>query len=293
MNQPEQVYRGRFAPSPTGPLHLGSLIAAVASYLDARHHGGEWLVRMEDIDPPREQAGAAEAILNSLHRHGLGWDGDVMFQGTRSAAYDAALARLAAEGLLFRCRCTRQQLGPDGCCGGRCASLDDAFEGPVSLRARVAPETTIDLDDLVQGHSQWPLGSTHPDFTVRRKDALYAYQLAVAVDDVAQGITHVIRGSDLLDSTPRQVYLMRCLGATPPQYGHFPVITDADGHKLSKQNHAPALDDDDADGNLRRALAFLHQPPPPATARGPAALLRFAAEHWALDAIPRVLSLPA
>jgi glutamyl-Q tRNA(Asp) synthetase len=293
LHPPERAYRGRFAPSPTGPLHLGSLIAAVASYLDARHHRGEWLVRMEDIDPPREQAGAAETILSSLHRHGLEWDGEVLFQGTRSAAYDEALAQLQASGLLFRCRCTRQQLGPDGCCGGRCASLDDDFEGPVALRVRVAPETVITLDDAVQGHSEWPLGQTHPDFIVRRKDALYAYQLAVAVDDVAQGITHVIRGSDLLDSTPRQVYLMQCLGAEPPHYGHFPVITDADGHKLSKQNHAPALEDDEADANLRLALAFLRQPPPPATARGPAELLRFAAANWALDAVPRVLSLPA
>jgi glutamyl-Q tRNA(Asp) synthetase len=293
VNQPDKAYRGRFAPSPTGPLHLGSLIAAVASYLDARHNGGQWLVRMEDIDPPRERAGAAEAILNSLHRHGLDWDGDVLFQGTRSAAYDEALAQLQAAGLLFRCRCTRQQLGPDGCCGGRCDDIEEAFAGPMALRARVAPHTAIDLDDLVQGHRQWLLGSTHPDFTVRRKDGLYAYQLAVAVDDIAQGITHVIRGSDLLDSTPRQVYLMESLGAPPPQYGHFPVITDADGHKFSKQNHAPALNDDEADTNLRLALAFLQQEPPPATARGPAALLQFAADHWALDAISRALSLPA
>ena len=144
----------------------------------------------------------------------------------------------------------------------------------------------------MQGHREWRLGSTHPDFTVRRKDTLYAYQLAVAVDDIAQDITHVIRGSDLLDSTPRQIYLMQCLGSAPPQYGHFPVITDAGGHKLSKQNHAPALDDHEVDHNLRRALAFLHQRPPPASARGPSALLRFAVEHWALEDIPPVLSLP-
>jgi glutamyl-Q tRNA(Asp) synthetase len=163
----------------------------------------------------------------------------------------------------------------------------------VALRVQVAPQTAINLDDLVQGHREWPLGTTHPDFTVRRKDALYAYQLAVAVDDIGQDITHVIRGSDLLDSTPRQIYLMQCLGAEPPRYGHFPVITDASGNKLSKQNHAPALDDNDVDGNLRHALAFLRQEPPPESERSPAALLKFAAEHWQLDRIPPVLSLQA
>ena len=293
MSRTEPPYRGRFAPSPTGPLHMGSLIAAVASYLDARRRGGTWLVRMEDIDPPREQAGAAEAILHSLHCHGLEWDGEVLFQGTRAAAYDEALEQLDAAGLLFRCQCTRQQLGPDGSCGGRCANPEQSISGPFALRVRVSPGTAITFEDRVQGRQEWQLGNTHPDFTVRRKDELYAYQLAVAVDDAAQGITHVVRGSDLLDSTPRQLYLMQCLGATPPQYGHFPVITDASGHKLSKQNHAPALDDNAIDDNLRRALAFLRQPTPPDSVRGSASLLGFATEHWALERIPQRLSLLA
>jgi len=293
MSHAEPAYRGRFAPSPTGPLHMGSLIAALASYLDARHQHGQWLVRMEDIDPPRESPGAASAILASLVRHGLVADGDIMFQHTRSQAYDGAIAQLASEGLLFNCQCTRQMLGPNGACAGRCDGSPPADGRPSAHRVRVSASTNVGFDDLVQGPRQCNLVRDLPDFTVRRKDSLYAYQLAVAVDDLAQGITHVIRGSDLLESTPRQIYLMHCLGSEAPIYGHIPVITGSDGQKLSKQTHAAPLDDLRAEENLRAALMFLHQPTPPESLTSTSAILAYAIEHWSMALIPRVMKLPS
>ena len=292
INTSTSNYRGRFAPSPTGPLHMGSLIAALASYLDARHHGGQWLLRMEDIDPPREQPGAADAIIHSLQAHGLAWDGELTYQSARSAAYDAALAQLAAQHCLFRCDCTRQMLGPDGCCNGRCAPRQAQVSPPYSLRVAVPPTAEIALKDLVQAEQCWPLGRDLPDFVVRRKDQLYAYQLAVAVDDAAQGITHVIRGSDLLDSTPRQCFLMGLLELVAPSYGHIPVMTGPDGLKLSKQNGAAPLVDSHCEQNLRDALAFLHQPAPPPELGSPRAILDFAGACWDLKRIPRVMSMP-
>jgi glutamyl-Q tRNA(Asp) synthetase len=276
MTAGHAVYRGRFAPSPTGPLHLGSLLAAVASYLDARAHGGVWLLRVEDIDPPREQPGAAAAMLDSLRRHGLLWDGPVVYQRDRSAAYDAALADLDARGLLLHCRCPRRVLGPDGACGGRCR--DAPAKEPAALRVRVDPDWDSAFDDLIQGHQgAAPLPA---DFVLRRRDGLYAYQLAVVVDDRDQAISHVIRGADLLPVTPRQRYLQHLLGCPHPAYGHCPVLLGHDGRKLSKQNRAPALDDSRPAENLRRVLAMLRQPSPPAALRDPAALLSFAARHW-------------
>ncbi|NND69581.1 MAG: tRNA glutamyl-Q(34) synthetase GluQRS, partial [Halioglobus sp.] len=182
-------YRGRFAPSPTGPLHLGSLIAALASYLDARHHGGEWLVRMEDLDPPRAEPGAAAAILEGLEKHGLDWDGTVLWQGERDSAYNEALDRLSREGKLFDCICTRAELGPDGVCAGRCAQQPRGDNAARALRLRVPPGTVIQFVDRLQGRQAMDLDAALPDFTLRRKDGLYAYQLAVVVDDAAQGIT--------------------------------------------------------------------------------------------------------
>ena len=289
---PAIAYRGRFAPSPTGPLHLGSLIAAVASYLDARHHGGQWLVRMEDLDPPREQTGAADAILRSLQVHGLAWDGDVLYQSSRGAAYEAALAKLTLQQRLFRCDCTRQMLGADGCCNGRCGPRQAQIGTAFSLRVAVPASCDIAIDDLVQGAQHWPLGQSLPDFVVRRKDQLFAYQLAVAVDDAAQDISHVIRGSDLLDSTPRQLFLLDTLELASPCYGHVPVITGADGRKLSKQNGAPPLEDSRCAQNLRDALAFLHQVAPPAELQSPAEILAFASLKWDLQRVPRAMDLP-
>lgn len=286
-------YRGRFAPSPTGPLHLGSLIAALASWLDARHCGGSWLVRMEDLDPPREEPGAARRILHSLQCHGLQWDGDVMWQGTRGAAYAQALEALAAGGHLFHCDCTRQLLGPGGACAGRCRERQADMAGPWAVRVSVPADCRIEFRDRLQGRQLSALGRELPDFVVRRKDGLDAYQLAVVVDDASQGISDVVRGSDLLDSTPRQIFLQQLLGYRAPRYCHLPVITNTGGQKLSKQNRAPALDDSRPAANLRQALQFLQQETPPPHLRDVGELLAFALRHWDLGRVPATLAVVA
>ncbi|RLQ20474.1 tRNA glutamyl-Q(34) synthetase GluQRS [Seongchinamella sediminis] len=287
------TYRGRFAPSPTGPLHQGSLIAALASCLHARHQGGQWLLRMEDLDPPREEPGAAAAILQSLLDHGLRWDGEVLYQRTRSDAYDRALAQLTAQGLVFHCDCSRAMLGPGGSCGGRCAPRQDEVAAPWALRLAVRPGTDICFIDQVQGRQQEALARELPDFTLLRKDGLYAYQLAVVVDDAYQGISHVVRGSDLLGSAGRQIYLQQQLGLPQPDYCHIPVITNSAGQKFSKQNHAPALLAAEAPDNLRRALQFLQQPQPPAELQQCGQILDFATYHWSTAAVPAVLAISA
>ncbi|MCB1705485.1 MAG: tRNA glutamyl-Q(34) synthetase GluQRS [Halioglobus sp.] len=286
-------YRGRFAPSPTGPLHLGSLIAALASFLDARHCGGHWLLRMEDLDPPREQAGAAADILHSLRCHGLHWDGDVLYQSARTAAYEAALDRLAQGGHLFHCDCTRAALGPDGSCQRHCRDRSDAIAAPYAIRTAVPAGCEIQFSDRLQGTQRAALGATGPDFVVKRKDGLYAYQLAVVVDDAEQGITHVVRGSDLLDSTPRQIFLQQLLGYNTPQYCHLPVITTRQGQKFSKQNLAPALVNEDAVHNLRHALRFLRQSEPPAELDSVDQVVAHATAHWALQRVPAVAAIAA
>ena len=293
MPDPIARYRGRFAPSPTGPLHLGSLIAAVASYLDARHHRGQWLLRMEDLDPPREEPGAAQQILDSLQQHGLAWDDPPLWQSRRLNAYAAILARLEREGHLFRCDCTRAMLGPGGACNGRCLQCPGRVATPWALRVKVPPDHVITFIDQVQGPQHSKLGRELPDFVLRRKDGLDAYQLAVVVDDADQGITHVVRGSDLLDSTARQIFLQQLLHYPTPHYCHLPVITGRDGKKFSKQNHAPALDDTRAPGNLRQALAFLCQPTPPRGLATVAQILDYAIPHWDPGRIPPRLSIPA
>jgi len=214
---------GRFAPSPTGPLHFGSLVAAVASYLDARSQGGRWLVRMEDIDTPRVVSGADADILRTLERFGLEWDGPVVYQSTRLEAYQDALERLRAIRAVYGCSCSRATTGPCRCTGG----------------------------------PRWRVRFGGDDFTVLRADGIFAYQLAVVVDDEWQEITDVVRGADLLDSTPRQIHLQKLLGYRTPRYAHVPVVTNEKGEKLSKQTLAPALDLDAAPELLTRALLFL------------------------------------
>lgn len=293
MPGPAPDYRGRFAPSPTGPLHLGSLIAALASYLDARHRGGSWLVRMEDLDPPREEPGAAHRILRELEEHGLHRDGEVLWQSQRYAAYREVLARLEAAGHLFRCDCTRAALGPGGACAGRCQPRQAQVAPPFSLRVAVPAATRISFTDGLQGELTEDLGASLPDFVLLRKDGLFAYQLAVVVDDAFQGITHVVRGSDLLDSTPRQIFLQHILGLPVPHYYHLPVITNEEGQKLSKQNRAAPLDPAQAAGNLRSALRFLRQAQPPGLAITPAEILAFAIGNWQPQAVPAVMAIPA
>jgi glutamyl-Q tRNA(Asp) synthetase len=274
-------------------LHQGSLIAALASYLDARHHRGLWLLRMEDLDPPREEAGAAGRILASLEAHGLLWDGEVLWQSQRAPAYAAALDQLDRDHHLFRCDCTRQLLGSGGACSGRCKGRQARLAQPVATRVAVPPDCHISFIDRLQGAGEVALGAELPDFVVKRKDGLDAYQLAVVVDDAWQGITHIVRGSDLLDSTARQIFLQQLLQLPTPSYCHLPVITDTAGHKLSKQNHAPPLQDERAGDNLRAALRFLGQPEPPEQMDEVADILAFASANWTLRAVPATLSIAA
>jgi glutamyl-Q tRNA(Asp) synthetase len=248
---------------------------------------------MEDLDPPREEPGAAARILSSLTSHGLYWDGDVLYQSQRDTAYAAALAELAGRRLLFSCDCSRQQLGPDGACRGNCRNRKEQLATPHAIRVDPPPEGRIHFCDRIQGDACGAQGMEVPDFVVRRRDGLFAYQLAVVVDDAWQGITHVVRGSDLLDSTPRQLFLQQALGYHTPLYSHIPVITDRGGQKFSKQNHAPALDDHDAPANLRAALTFLRQLEPPAALRTTGQILAFASEHWEPGRIPAVMSIAA
>lgn len=248
-------YIGRFAPSPTGPLHLGSLLAAVISYLDARRNRGRWLVRIEDLDPPREWPGAAAAILRSLEAHGLTWDGEVRYQSDRAEAFEAALARLAEQGRVFWCQCSRKQLGGRPVYPGACRPHDRPRSN-CAIRFRV-PDREDRFDDLFQGRQTAHLGRDYGDVVVKRRDGPFAYQLAVTVDDLDQGITDVIRGVDLLSSTYWQRALFDAFGATPPRYGHFPVLIGPDGQKLSKQNRAPAIDDRAAGRNLRQVCRYL------------------------------------
>lgn len=225
-------YRGRFAPSPTGPLHLGSLVAALGSWLCARQAGGQWLVRIEDIDPPRAVAGASQQQLATLHAFGLHPDGPVLYQSQRDAAYQIALEQLIRSGHAFPCPCSRRDLeATAGLHTGPCVPA--RLERPVAIRLR-APEAPVSFIDRLQGFVAQSLRTDVGDVVLRRADGYWAYQLAVVVDDAEQGITDIVRGADLLDSTPRQIWLQRCLGLPTPNYLHLPVVCDAQGRKLSK-----------------------------------------------------------
>lgn len=237
-------YVGRFAPSPTGPLHLGSLVMAVASYLHARRAHGQWLVRIEDIDPPREVRGAADDILRTLQAFELEWDGEVVFQSTRLAAYREAAQSLLSAGFAFHCRCSRSEIraGNDGQPGRYPGTCRDRQlpAGDAAVRMRVEPGT-ITLTDELQGPSETDLAATTGDYVVVRRDELPAYHLAVVVDDAAQGVTDVVRGVDLLDSTPVHCHLQRTLKLRTPRYCHLPVLVNGHGQKLSKQTGAGAV----------------------------------------------------
>lgn len=276
---------GRFAPSPTGPLHLGSLIAAVGSHLSARSRQGRWLLRMEDIDPPREMPGAGDLILRSLEAHGLHWDGAPLYQHTRHDAYAATLDDLKARGLVYACRCSRRDLANAGAidCLGPCRT--SAYpDGAWRLRAPTRP---VDYEDALRGRLRESLADSCGDFVLMRRDGLPAYQLAVVVDDAASGITEVVRGADLLDNTARQHWLQTCLGLAHPRWLHLPLAIGGNGDKLSKQNHAPALDDRRASANLCFALRALGQTPPDdASDARPAELLAWAAARWRERDIP-------
>ena len=294
--EPTSRYRGRFAPSPTGPLHFGSLVAAVGSYLDARGNGGEWLVRMEDVDTPRNVPGAADDILRALEAFGFEWDGAVLWQSRRFTAYAAALEELKASGLAYGCACSRKEIADsaprpavDGGLAypGTCRNALPSGRAVRAWRLRVSDAETSFVDRL-QGRQAQNLEHDVGDFVLRRADGLYAYQLAVAVDDEFQGISDVVRGADLIASTPRQIWLQRCLGYATPRYAHLPVATNAAGEKLSKQTRAPALRLDQAGESLVAALNFLGQKTPEGLASaGLREIWRLAFQHWSFADIPR------
>lgn len=287
------AYIGRFAPSPTGPLHMGSLIAALASYLDARANQGRWLVRMEDLDPPREPPGAADTILHQLEALHLHWDGEVLFQSQRLDAYHEALARLSAGNHIFYCRCSRKRLRalPSGY-DGHCRSRRQPVPEKTAVRVQV-PECSLGFDDRIQGWFQQQLALEVGDFVIKRKDGLFAYQLAVVVDDAFQQITHIVRGYDLIDSTPRQLYLQQVLDYPAPRYAHIPIIVNSRGEKLSKQRFAAAIDLSNAAQLLLEALRFLGQRPP-GDLRGAdcATLLDWATMNWDIQAVPKLANIP-
>ncbi|WP_243041459.1 tRNA glutamyl-Q(34) synthetase GluQRS [Dyella sedimenti] len=271
------TYRGRFAPSPTGHLHFGSLVAAVGSWLCARHAGGQWLVRVENIDPPREMPGSAESILAALPAFGLAADAPALFQSSRLAAYDDAFEQLKAAGLAFPCWCSRNDLAGGLHLDGHCLAPPNP-QRPPAWRLRV-PDQEIRFEDALQGPQVQNLRTSAGDFVIRRVEGLYAYQLACVVDDAFQGITQVVRGNDLLDSTARQIHLQRCLGLPTPDYLHLPLALDGSGRKLSKSGQAHPVDPTQPLPALRRVLDFLELPVH-ARARTPAELLDHALAHF-------------
>lgn len=287
------LYRGRFAPSPTGPLHFGSLIAAAGSYLEARTQGGEWLLRIEDLDTPRTVRGAADNIQRCLAAFGMTWDGAALFQSTRAHAYRAALEQLSAQGALYPCTCTRREIADSAVTGidgpvypGTCRSGLRAGRGARALRVRTQG-VHIAFEDAVQGAISQDIERDVGDFVVARADGLIAYQLAVVVDDAAQGITDVVRGADLLDSTPRQIWLQRLLHLPAPRYAHLPVAVNARGEKLSKQTRARALDMQHPVPALHDALGFLGQGPPPSLRQASLSeLWDWAIANWRRPSIP-------
>ena len=287
------LYVGRFAPSPTGDLHFGSLIAATASYLQSKHAGGQWLIRMEDIDPPREVPGSATSILRELAQLGLNSDRAVLFQSTRTPAYESAVNKLLSEGKAFWCACSRKDLPDSGIYPGTCRNGLPPGKSPRTVRLNVAG-VTIRFTDLIQGWIEEDLEHSTGDFVIRRADGLPAYQLAVVIDDDFQGVTEVVRGADLLDSTGRQIHLQHCLGLKTPGYAHLPLVTGADGKKLGKRFGSDPVGRLPAAAAIRLALQFLGQNPPDGMELEK--LWSWAKEHWQIKSIPRSLKagrLPA
>lgn len=281
-------YIGRFAPSPTGPLHAGSLVSALASWADARHHNGQWLLRIEDIDPPREVAGASQEIIHCLEAHGLHWDGEVTFQSTCSAFYDKALQTLRKKRALYACECTRKHLRSlatpaSSAYPGFCRDQNLNEDGN-ALRVALN-NTSIQFTDHSAGPLHENVADTTGDFIVRRRGPLYAYQLAVVVDDARQQITHVVRGADLLNNTARQIALQQLLDYPSPEYLHLPILNSSDGRKLSKQTGAQALDSSRALDNLLIAWEFLGQQPI-SGCTSTTAFLKQALAQWQRERLP-------
>ncbi|MDN4501881.1 tRNA glutamyl-Q(34) synthetase GluQRS [Alteromonadaceae bacterium BrNp21-10] len=280
------LYRGRFAPSPSGALHLGSLVAAVGSYVDAKANNGTWLLRIEDLDPPREVAGAADSILRCLEAHGLHWDEEVSYQSQHHQYYQQSLQRLRELQLTYACDCSRKLIQQQG----------GHYRGYCRHRQVTAKQSSIrffnhqpvvEFDDEHYGHIQADRAFAEEDFILRRKDGFYAYHLAMVTDDIRQGVTHVVRGADLLQPSACQLSLYRALAASPPYYLHLPVVVSQPGRKLSKQNHAPALNNDCASVNLTRVLTLLnHAVPAELNGADCASILHWAVGNWSRAKLP-------
>lgn len=289
-------YIGRFAPSPTGPLHFGSLLAAIASFLEARSHGGQWLLRVEDIDPPREQPGATDEILAALEHYGFEWDGPISYQSASRDAHDNAIQALVDAGKAYPCGCSRRDLAAAsrGTLGiiypGTCRAGSNATD--FALRVRT-DDVAISFDDRLQGPQSQQLESDSGDFVILRRDGLIAYQLAVVVDDHLQGITDVVRGIDLMGSTPRQIWLQQLLGYAIPEYCHIPVAINNQGQKLSKSHGAKGVNRNRVKVNLVTALQMLGQSPPPELLSAQLAeIWRWALHHWRIDVLAGQTEIP-
>ncbi len=294
------AYRGRFAPSPTGPLHFGSLVAALGSYLDARANGGQWLLRIEDVDEPRTVPGAADGIRRTLEAFGFEWDGDVVVQSERIDRYHAGLVRLQLDGLVYPCACSRSEIAA----ATQIVAVDSGLVYPGTCRCGLGagkaarawrlrvPDREFSFVDRVQGRARQNLEREVGDFILLRADGQYAYQLAVVVDDAAQDINSVVRGVDLIDSTARQIWLQECLGLPTPSYAHLPVVVNAAGEKLSKQTLAVAVAPADGSAILARAMAFLGHTVPAEIQDLPVAdFWRWAIADWSITRVPRVRAI--
>lgn len=283
---PRSGYIGRFAPTPSGPLHFGSIIAALGSYLQARKHQGKWLVRIEDIDQPRTKPGAEKQILKQLERLGMNWDDRILSQSKRTALYQSALEKLDSESLVFPCSCTRKEILSNPY-PGTCRKSPVTIKTNPSYRL-ITNNSLISIKDRLQGVYSQRLETDVGDFIIKRADGLFAYHLAVVVDDAEQGVTEIVRGNDLLDSTPRQVYLQRLLGLPTPAYLHLPLAIDSAGNKLSKANEAEAANTNDPVVTLLQALSFLGQNPPTQLSSSTVeSVLEWAIKNWDIKKLPK------
>ncbi|MDE0156898.1 MAG: tRNA glutamyl-Q(34) synthetase GluQRS [Gammaproteobacteria bacterium] len=280
-------YTGRFAPTPSGPLHFGSIVAALASYLDARHHGGRWLLRIEDIDTPRVRRGADRKIIDTLEILGLEWDGDIVYQSERIDHYQRALALLRDKDLLYRCYCPRR-LTKGKPYPGTCRAREEIPGKPYALRVKTSQQP-VSFADAIQGRLAGRLIELTGDFILRRSDGLIAYNLAVVVDDAAQGVTHIVRGADLLDTTFNQVYLQSVLNLPAPGYAHHPLVLDERGKKVSKQDGATdVLAGASPETVLLQSLGFLGQnPDQELKGAGKRDILAWAVDHWTIEGVRR------
>jgi glutamyl-Q tRNA(Asp) synthetase len=288
------LYRGRFAPSPSGPMHFGSLVAALGSYLQARSQHGSWQVRIDDIDPPREVKGAAQDILLTLQAYGLNWDGEVIYQSHNSQSYENALSQLTEQQLCYACACSRKIIRQSGglyrgtCRNKQLPKINHALR--INLHNMTHPVTHF--DDQLQGSIVLDNQQATEDFIVRRKEGLYAYNLATVIDDINQGITEIVRGADLLNTTGKQITLYQLLNKPPPRYLHLPVAVTAPGNKLSKQNHALAISKGSPRPTLLAALNFLgHTVPQEIALKNHFEILKWAIQNWSLDKLPHLAEI--